>query len=161
MTQVHESEQQGPARVLLCSGPNLNLLGTREPDIYGRETLADLEDMARAAAQDLNLELVTMQTNAEVDIVDAIQKARGAFEAIIINPGAFTHYAWGLHDALRAYEGIKIELHISNPAARETWRHTSVVSSAVTATIAGLGPVGYPLAVAAAANLIADERAVG
>lgn len=154
MPDPEPAPEVGKRRILLCSGPNLNLLGTREPEIYGAETLADLEDMARAAADDLDLELITLQSNAEGPIVDAIQAARGTFDAIIINPGALTHYAWSLHDALRAFDGIKVELHISNPAAREQWRHTSVVSAAVTATIAGLGSVGYPLAVAAVANLL-------
>ena len=138
--------------VLLLSGPNLNLLGDREPDVYGTDTLGDLVEDARAAAADHGLELEHYQSNHEGEIVDAIQGARGRCAAIIINPGAFTHYSFAIADALAAFEGIKIELHISNPSARESWRRTSVVAPYVTGTVAGFGRHGYQLAIEAAAH---------
>ena len=136
-------------KVLLLHGPNLNLLGEREPDIYGTATLDDHVATARAAAETVGLTLDHLQSNAESELVDAIQRARGVYDAVIINPGALTHYAWSLHDALAAYEGVIVELHLSNPNAREAWRHTSVVAPVATGTIAGFGGHGYALAVEA------------
>ena len=143
------------ATVLLLSGPNLNLLGEREPDVYGSATLDDHVAAATAVAEAHDLLLEHLQSNHEGALIDAIQAARGRCAAIIINPGAFTHYAWGIHDALAAFEGPVIELHLSNPSAREAWRSTSVVAPVATATIAGLGGHGYQLAVAAVARLLA------
>lgn len=147
------STEQAPI-VLLLSGVNLAILGEREPDVYGTATLEDHVARAREAAAEAGLELEHLQSNHEGDLVDAILGARGRCAAIVINPGAFTHYAWALHDALAAFDGVIIELHISNPAARETWRHTSVVAPVATATIAGLGIEGYPVAIAAVATLL-------
>ena len=141
--------------VLLLSGANLNLLGTREPEIYGHDTLDDHVERARAAAADAGFELEHLQSNAEGDLVDAIQRARGRCAAIVINPGAFTHYAWAIHDALAAFDGPVVELHLSNPNAREAWRHTSVVAPVATGTIAGFGGHGYLLAVEAVRRLLA------
>jgi len=141
--------------VLLLSGPNLNLLGEREPDVYGTATLEDHVESARMAAQAHDLELEHLQSNHEGELVDAIHGARGRCAAIVINPGAFTHYAWSLHDALAAFDGPVIELHLSNPAAREEWRRVSVVAPVASATIAGLGGHGYPVAIAAVARLLA------
>ncbi|MEY3361986.1 MAG: hypothetical protein RL531_1705 [Actinomycetota bacterium] len=138
------------ATILLLSGPNLNLLGTRQPEIYGSDSLADLVDDARAAAEAAGHALEHLQSNREGDLIDAIQGARGRCAAIIINPGAFTHSSYAIADALAAYDGVKVELHISNPSAREEWRRTSVVAPYVTGTVAGFGRAGYPLAVAAA-----------
>ena len=140
--------------VLLLSGPNLNLLGQRQPEIYGTTTLDDHVKAARAAAEQAGLDLEHLQSNHEGDLIDAIHRARGRCAAIVINPGAFTHYAWGLHDALAAFEGPVVEVHLSNPNAREPWRHTSVVSPVATGTIAGLGAHGYPLAVEAVRRLL-------
>ena len=140
--------------VLVLSGPNLNLLGEREPAVYGTATLEDLVDSARLAAAELGLELDHRQSNHEGDLVDAIQAARGRAAAIIINPGAFTHYSWAIHDALASFEGPVVELHLSNPGSREEFRHRSVVTPVATAVIAGLGGAGYPLAVRAAAGLL-------
>ena len=136
-------------KVLLLHGPNLNLLGEREPAIYGTATLDDHVATARQAADAAGMSLDHVQSNAESDLVDAIQRARGAYDAIIINPGALTHYAWSLHDALAAFDGVIVELHLSNPNARESWRHTSVVAPVATGTIAGFGGHGYALAVEA------------
>ena len=140
--------------VLLLHGPNLNLLGTREPDIYGTATLADHVARAAAAAAELGLTVEDHQSNHEGDLVDLIHAARGRCAAIVINPGAFTHYAWSLHDALAAFDGPVVEVHLSNPNSREPWRHTSVVAPVATGTIVGFGGTGYDLAVrAVAANL--------
>ena len=140
--------------VLLLNGPNLNLLGEREPDVYGDATLADHVEAARLAAVELGLELEHLQSNHEGAIVDAIQGARVRCGSIVINPGAFTHYAWAIHDALASFPGPVIEVHLSNPQRREPWRHTSVVSPVATGTIAGLGGLGYVLAVKAVARLL-------
>jgi 3-dehydroquinate dehydratase-2 len=144
-----------PRVVLVLSGPNLNLLGEREPEIYGRETLADHLAAAEVSASAHDLRLEHLQSNHEGELVDAIHAARGRCAAIVINPGALTHYAWSLHDALAAFDGPIVELHLSNPRSRESWRHTSVVAPVATATIAGLGGHGYPVAVAAVARMLA------
>ena len=141
--------------VLLLSGPNLNLLGDREPDIYGTATLDDHVASARAVAEAHDLELEHVQSNHEGDLVDAIHGARGRCAAIVINAGALTHYGRSLQDALGTFDGPVIELHLSNPAAREEWRHPSVIAPVATAVIAGLGGHGYPLALAAVARLLA------
>jgi len=140
--------------VLLLSGPNLNLLGEREPAVYGTERLEDHVATARAAASRHGLEVEHQQASHEGALVDAIHGARGRCAAIIVNPGAFTHYAWAIHDALAAFEGPVVELHLSNPASRESWRHTSVVAPVATGTIAGFGGDGYRLAVEAVARLL-------
>lgn len=140
--------------VLLLSGVNLDLLGTRQPEVYGTATLADHVATATAAAEAHGLALEHLQTNAEHELVEAIHGARGRCAAIVINPGAFTHYAWSLHDALAAFEGPIVELHLSNPASREEWRKVSVVAPVATGTIAGFGGDGYRLALDAAARLL-------
>lgn len=140
--------------VLLLSGPNLDLLGEREPDVYGAATLADHVETARAAAAAVGLELEDLQSASEAELVAAVHGARGRCVAIVVNPGALTHYGWSLHDALAAFAGIVVELHLSNPNARETWRHTSVVAPVATGTIAGFGADGYALAVTAVHRLL-------
>jgi 3-dehydroquinate dehydratase-2 len=141
--------------VLLLSGPNLNLLGQREPAVYGTATLADHVATATAAAADAGLVLEHLQSNHEGELVEAIHAARGRCAAIVINPGAFTHYAWAIHDALAAFDGPVVELHLSNPNAREPWRHTSVVAPVATGSVVGFGGLGYRLAVEAVAALLA------
>jgi 3-dehydroquinate dehydratase-2 len=143
--------------LLLLSGPNLNLLGQREPSIYGTATLEDHVDRSAAAAKAHGLEVEHLQSNHEGALVDAIQGARGRCAAIVINAGAFTHYSWALHDALLTFDGPKVELHLSNPYAREPWRHTSVIAPAVDGTVCGFGGLGYELAVEAVARLL-EER---
>jgi 3-dehydroquinate dehydratase-2 len=145
------------ASILLISGPNLNLLGEREPEIYGRDTLDDLVGDARAVAEASGHTLEHVQSNHEGEIVDAIQAARDRCAAIVVNPGAFTHYSYAIADALVAFDGPKIELHLSNPSAREAWRRTSVVAPVVTGTVAGLGRQGYRLALEAAAVLLKES----
>jgi 3-dehydroquinate dehydratase-2 len=144
------------AAIMLLSGPNLNLLGEREPDIYGRDTLEDLVGDARAVAEAHGHSLEHIQSNHEGEIVDAIQRAREECAAIVINPGAFTHYSYAVADALATFDGPKIELHVSNPSARETWRRTSVVAPVVTGTVAGFGRHGYRLALEATVALLKE-----
>jgi 3-dehydroquinate dehydratase-2 len=140
--------------LLLLHGPNLNLLGTRQPEIYGTATLADYETLVRKHAALHDLAVDAVQSNHEGVLVDAIHAARGVAAAIVINPGAFTHYSWALHDALAAFDGPIVEVHISNPNAREPWRHTSVVAPVASGSIVGLGADGYELAVEAVARLL-------
>lgn len=137
--------------VLLLHGPNLNLLGSREPEVYGTATLDDHVASATAAADGQGLDVEAHQTNHEGDLVEFIHGARGRCAAIVLNPGAFTHYAWSIHDALAAFDGVIVEVHLSNPNAREPWRHTSVVAPVATGTIAGFGGLGYTLAMQAVA----------
>ena len=137
------------AIIALLHGPNLNLLGQREPHIYGSATLDDYVAAVTAAAHTHGHTVEALQTNHEGALVDAIHAARNHASAIIINPGAFTHYAWAIHDALAAFAGPIMEVHISNPNARESWRHTSVVAPVATGSIIGLGIQGYELAVLA------------
>jgi 3-dehydroquinate dehydratase-2 len=136
--------------ILLINGPNLNLLGDREPDVYGTDTLDDCVADARAAARAAGHELEDVQSNHEGELIEAIQDARERTVAIVINPGALTHTSYAIADALAAYDGVKVELHLSNTAAREEWRRTSVIGPVVTGTVAGFGRTGYRLAVEAA-----------
>ncbi len=140
--------------VLILSGPNLNLLGERQPLIYGSATLEELVARAATAAGDYGLVFEHFQSNHEGQLVDAVHGARQRASAIIVNAGALTHYSWSLHDALACFEGPVVELHISNPDAREEWRRTSVVSAVATGTIQGFGGHGYELAVLAVARLL-------
>ena len=146
----------GAARpiVLLLSGPNLNLLGTREPEVYGTATLDDHVSGARAVAEANGLELEHVQSNGEAALVEAVHGARGRCAAIIVNAGALTHYSWALHDALSAYDGMKVELHLSNTLRREPWRHISVIAPVVHGSIQGFGGAGYALAVSGVAALL-------
>lgn len=147
-----------PPLILLLSGPNLNLLGEREPEVYGSATLADHVATATAAAATAGFTVEHFQTNHEGELVDAIHAARGRAAAIVINPGAFTHYAWSIHDALAAFAGPVIELHLSNPDSREPWRRTSVVAPVAVGVISGFGGHGYALAIDAVAHLLSSRR---
>lgn len=140
--------------ILLLSGPNLNLLGEREPEIYGSATLDDCVADARSAADALGFDLEHLQSNHEGDLVDAIQGARHRCPALVINAGAYTHSSYAIADALAAYDGVKIELHVSNPSAREPWRRVSLVAPVVTGTVAGFGREGYRLAVEGAVSKV-------
>ncbi len=146
--------------VVLLSGPNLNLLGEREPEIYGRQTLSEHVAAAGAEADRLGLVLEHHQTNHEGELVELVQAARGRAAALIVNAAALSHTSWSLHDALVSFAGPVIELHLSNPAARESWRHHSVIAPAAAGSIAGFGGLGYRLAVEAAARIIAADVAV-
>ena len=141
--------------VLLLHGPNLNLLGEREPHIYGTDTLDDYVAFTTAVAREHDLEVEAHQSNFEGELIQHIHAARNRCAAIIINPGAFTHYAWAIHDALAAFDGPVVEIHISNPNAREPWRHTSVIAPVATGSIVGFGKHGYDLAVRAVAAKLA------
>ncbi|HWS45500.1 MAG TPA: type II 3-dehydroquinate dehydratase [Acidimicrobiia bacterium] len=145
------------ATILLLSGPNLNLLGEREPQFYGTTTLEELVALAAETAAEHGHGLEHVQSNHEGVLVDAIHGARGRCGAIVVNAGAFSHYAFALTDALAMFDGVKIEVHLSNPYAREGWRHHSVISPVVDGTIVGLKATGYRLAVEAAATLL-EER---
>jgi len=146
--------------VLLLSGANLNLLGEREPAVYGTDRLIDHVATAQRCAQAYGLTIEHVQSNHEGELIEAVHAGRGRCAAIIINPGAFTHYAWALHDALAAFEGPIVELHLSNPNAREPWRHTSVIAPVATGSIVGFGGDGYRLAVEAVAARLGLERLV-
>jgi 3-dehydroquinate dehydratase-2 len=141
--------------VLLISGPNLNLLGERQPEVYGTATLDDHVAAAAAAADERDLDFEHVQSNHEGDLVEAIQGARGRAVAIVINAGALSHTSWSLHDALAAFDGVVVELHISNPAAREPFRHVSTIAPVADGCIAGFGSLGYPLAVEAVDRILA------
>jgi len=139
--------------ILLLHGPNLNLLGTREPEVYGHATLADHVATVVATASGHGISVEHVQTNTEGEMVNAIQAAKGKTDGIIVNAGAFTHYSWAVHDALKSYPGNVIEVHLSNPGAREQFRHVSVLSPVVNGTISGFGGLGYALAVEALVEL--------
>jgi 3-dehydroquinate dehydratase-2 len=143
--------------ILLLSGPNLNLLGEREPEIYGTATLADHVARATASAARHGHELEHVQSNHEGALVDTVHGARGRAAALVINAGALSHTSWSLHDAVAAFAGPVIELHISNPAGREPFRHTSVLAPVASGVIAGFGGLGYELAVDAASALLKGD----
>jgi 3-dehydroquinate dehydratase-2 len=145
--------------VLVLNGPNLNLLGRREPEIYGRLTLAELEKRCSKAGSQAALELQFRQSNHEGELVGWIQEAIDETQGIVINAGAYSHTSVAIHDALRAYPGFKIELHISNPHLRETFRHVSYVSPAVDAIVEGLGVNGYELSIQLMAEMLQGTNA--
>ena len=142
-----------PALVYVLNGPNLNLLGTREPEIYGSDTLDDIAGQLEDRARDLDIEIDMRQSNHEGHLVDWLHEAqaRGA-KAVILNAGAFTHTSVALHDAVKAIRTPVIEVHLSNPHAREAFRHVSLVGRAARGTIAGFGALSYSLALDAAAR---------
>jgi len=135
--------------ILVIHGPNLSLLGKRETSVYGSATLEDHVNTVRATAARHAISVESMQSNSEADIVTAVHNASSNHGAIIINAGALTHYSWSLHDALRSFPGFVIEVHLSNPGAREDFRHVSVLAPVVNGTISGFGGLGYSLAVQA------------
>ncbi|MBN8630086.1 MAG: type II 3-dehydroquinate dehydratase [Rhodobacterales bacterium] len=143
-----------PKLVTLLNGPNLNLLGLRQPEIYGRETLDDVADKVSDLAEELGLTVRALQSNHEGHLVDWIHEARGKSAAIIINPGAYSHTSIAILDALHAYEGVVIEVHISNIHKREAFRHQSYVSLRADGVIAGCGTEGYLLALRRIASLL-------
>jgi 3-dehydroquinate dehydratase-2 len=139
--------------ILVLHGPNLNLLGTREPEIYGSATLSDHVNTVKTEASSHGIAVADLQSASESELVSAIHQAKGVHEAIIINAGALTHYSWALHDALRSFPGKIIEVHLSNPGAREDFRHVSVLAPVVDGSISGFGGMGYALAVQALLRL--------
>jgi 3-dehydroquinate dehydratase-2 len=145
--------------VTILNGPNLNLLGKREPHIYGAETLADIEAACRALASELGLEIRFHQSNREYELIDWIHESRGTAGAIVINPAAFTHTSVAILDALNTFEGPVIEVHLSNVHKRESFRHHSYVSLRADGVIAGFGPQGYTLALRRVAHLLDAKKA--
>ena len=147
------------ASLLLINGPNLNLLGTREPGVYGETNLADVETGLTAMAKELGHDLVCFQSNAEHEIVDRVQQARtDAVNFILLNPGAFTHTSIAIRDALLAVSIPFIEIHLSNVFAREEFRHSSYFSDIAAGCLFGLGAYGYELALQAASQQLSEEK---
>ncbi|MBW8480996.1 type II 3-dehydroquinate dehydratase [Actinomadura parmotrematis] len=149
------------SRVLVLNGPNLRRLGTREPEIYGATTFADLEALCRETGQRLGLAVEVRQTDDEAQLVRWVHEAADERTPIVLNPAAFTHYSYALHDALAQRTAPLVEVHISNPAAREEFRHTSVVASVATGTVAGFGTMSYVLALQAVAEILAEQERAG
>jgi len=144
--------------VLVLNGPNLNLLGTREPEVYGRTTLADIEADCAARAAQLGLALIFRQSNSEGTLVDWIQEAPGSHGAIVINPAAYSHTSVAILDALKAVDLPVVEVHLSNIHRRETFRGHSYVSKAALGVICGFGPRGYVMALDALAGLLLNQQ---
>ena len=140
-------------RVLVLNGPNLSRLGTREPDVYGHETFDDLRERCIADGAALDLEVDVRQTDDEAELVHWLHEAADSSIPVVLNPAAFTHYSYALRDACAQRTAPLVEVHLSNPAAREEFRHTSVVSAVATGTIAGFGLESYSLALTANARL--------
>lgn len=141
-----------PTRVLVLNGPNLSRLGTREPDIYGSMNYGQLVDFCTTVGADMNLAVEVRQTDSEAELIGWIHEAVDEVTPVVLNPAAFTHYSYALRDACAQRSATLIEVHLSNPAAREEFRHTSVISAAADGTIAGFGPRSYALALTAIAS---------
>lgn len=144
--------------IYVLNGPNLNLLGEREPAIYGTATLADLEGLSQDTAAQLGATVEFRQSNHEGELVDWVQEARRQAAAVVINAGGYTHTSVALHDALKVLTIPVVEVHLSNPGNREDFRHKSLVSPAASGVIAGFGPLGYRLAIEAAVALAAKKK---
>lgn len=140
-------------RVLVLHGPNLNLLGTREPEVYGSQTLGDVNDTISAAAAGLGIDVVCEQYNGEGQIVDALHDARINYDAVVINPGAYAHYSYAIADAIAAIRIPVLEVHLSNVSGREEFRRKSVTAVACRGVVSGLGPLSYALALRALVEL--------
>lgn len=143
------------ARVLVLNGPNLNRLGTREPEVYGHTSYADLVLECEQAGEALGLDVEVRQTNDESELIGWLHEAQDTGAAVVLNPAAFTHYSYALRDACAMLTMPLVEVHISNPAAREEFRHTSVISGVASGTIAGFGIDSYRLGLRAVASLLA------
>ena len=150
--------RSGPIRISLIHGPNLNMLGVRDPDIYGKETFESVNRKIEAHAKSLGMEIKIQQSNSEGAIVDFVQDALAWASAIVINPAAYTHYSYAIRDAIADSRLPTVEVHLSNVHAREEFRRHSVISPVVTGQIVGFGPYGYLLALEAAKNLIEESH---
>ena len=144
------------AKLLVVNGPNLNMLGTREPDIYGHETLLDIEESCSELASSFGFELEFIQSNSESELINKIQQSRGLVDFIVINPAAFTHTSVAIRDALSAIEVPFIEVHLSNVHAREAFRHHSYFSDLAQGVICGLGSQGYLFAIESAHKFLSE-----
>ena len=145
-------------QVLVLNGPNLGRLGSREPEVYGTSSLADIAGACRAAGKELGLDIDFRQTDDEAELVGWVHQAADDRTPVVLNPAAFTHYSYAVRDACAQLRGPLVEVHLSNPAAREEFRHTSVVAGVATGTVAGFGLRSYELALRAVAALVADGR---
>ena len=148
----------GSIAVLVIHGPNLNLLGEREPEVYGRTRLADIDNELKRLGRELEMKVETFQSNSEGGIVDRIQKARGKCEVLLINPGAYTHTSVAIRDAIAAVSIPVIEVHLSNVYRREPMRHHSTIADVAVARIMGFGAPGYALALRAVRGLVETAR---
>lgn len=149
------SDESTSRRTVLClSGPNLQLFGDRQPEVYGTETLDERVARAAAVAARHGFGFEHLQSDSERELVQAVHKARTTVGALVVNAGALSHYGWSLHDALSAFAGVVVELHVSNPMSREPWRSVSVLSPVADGIVAGFGGLGYEIATEAAIRLV-------
>jgi 3-dehydroquinate dehydratase II len=146
-------------RIIVLHGPNLNALGTREPAVYGRASLADIDRLLEALAPELGCEVECRQTNHEGVLIDALHSAKGSADGVLLNPGGLTHTSVSLRDAVLAAGVPVVEVHLSNPFSRETFRHTSLISGAAVGVVQGFGPAGYELALRGLVGVLSREQA--
>lgn len=161
MTESKRPEAPGRPIILVIHGPNLNLLGTREPHIYGRTTLSEIDDDLRARGQALGLVVETFQSNHEGFLIDRVQQAHGKVAGLVVNAGGLTHTSVSLRDAIAAVKIPTVEVHLSNLYTREDFRHHSFLAPICVGQIAGLGAIGYRLALEALADMLSGQQAAG
>lgn len=145
-------------KVLVLNGPNLNLLGAREPGVYGHDTLEDIEVMVSGRAGEIGVQVSFVQSNHEGVLIDTLHSAAGSFDAVVFNPGAYTHYAYALRDAVAAAQVPVVEVHLSNIMSREEFRRVSVIAPVCVGQISGFGPLSYILGLEAAVGHVKESR---